>query len=73
METKAKPEAIKFFEYWQVPLAETLVQFDFEHVPLVANVYVEAQPVHVTFDEQLLQLAGQAVQLVADEAYPGAH
>jgi hypothetical protein len=46
----------------------TLVQFDFEHVPLVANVYVEAQPVHVVADEQLLQLAGQAVQFGADEA-----
>lgn len=49
------------------------MQFGFEHVPLVANKYVEAQPVHTVADEQLLQLAGQAVQFGAGEANPGAH
>lgn len=48
-------------------------QFEAEHVPLVANVNDEAQPVQVVADEQLLQFAGQAVQFGAGEAYPGAH
>jgi len=65
MLTKASPEAIIFFEYEQVPLAVTLVQFDFEHEPVLERVYVAEHVVHVVADEQTAHPDGQAVQFGA--------